>query len=116
MRCTLQEASVHESPRVSLIRVAYQILLIARIVSTEFPLGAGRKTATPATAKTGPLYCLYYLLRRTLLQGLCEGRVPTRSHVVSDIDRVNLAIVAEHIALLTGVERNILLIDDFLSR
>ncbi|MBA7598990.1 hypothetical protein ES703_06017 [subsurface metagenome] len=104
MRIPFEQASIHISPRVSLIGIHNDVLDISGGIAALLPLSARRKSSATTTAKVSFLYFFDYPFRGHLGEGLRQCGIPAKGDVILYILGVDFAVISEDNSHLILVE------------
>ena len=105
MRVSLQEGTVHECTRVTLVGVADYIFLLAyAALGCDFPLKSGRETCAATATETGLLDFLNYLGGSHFSEALSESGIPVAGNGFLNVLRIDETAVAESYTELLLVE------------
>ena len=105
VRIALQHAAVHERAGIALVRVADDVLLLARRLGDRAPFEAGGVSCPAAAAQSALENRIQDVFRRHLPQNVVQGLVTLRRDVSFDALRVHDAAVGQHDGHLLGKER-----------
>jgi hypothetical protein len=103
----LDDAAVHEGPRVALVGVADHVFGLALGEAGELPLQAGGEAGAAAAPQPGGLHLGQHAARGHLLQHPGQGGVAVAGDGLPDLLGVDQAAVAQRDALLLAVERQL---------
>src|SRR6056297_124519 len=93
MGVSFKYRTVHESTRVSLVRIADDIFEVALCSCAEAPLEACGESAASAAAEARGLYFLYDVLRFHLRQDLCKSCISIPCDIFLDIIGIYITAV-----------------------
>ena len=109
MRVAFEHRTVHERAGVALVGVADDVVLVTGVLAARTPLSAGGEACAAAAAQAALVDLVDYGQRIGGLEHLGQRRIPAVGDVVVQRVGVDLAVEAEHYALLPGVEGDVLL-------
>ena len=115
MGVALKNGAIHERARISLVRIADDIFLIAGGRCAETPFHSCRETAASTPSKPGLFHLVNHRCRGHLDKTLSQSLVSVSGDVLVNIVRVDIPAVAQYDSMLFTVERNILVVTDLLS-
>jgi len=95
MRIAFQNAAVHECTRITLIRVADEVLGGSSRGAGKRPFfGSGETCTTPAT-QTGFHDFIDHIFRRHFCQHFCKCHVPVFGNIIFNVLRIDLAAITK---------------------
>ena len=112
MGVSFKHAPIHEGAGVPFVRITDEILDVARGAAGETPFPSCRKPGSSPAPQSRFLNLIDHLLRRHGGENLAQGRITSAADVIPDLRRIDPAVVAEDLAHLSLIERNIVIVGD----
>ena len=112
MGISLEDRTVHKSSRISLVRVAADILLIRIICSGELPLHSGGESGSSSSPKSALKQDLDHIFGSLLRQHAAKRLIAAGTDVFLNILRIDHAAVAQRYPVLFLIEVRLIERDD----
>ena len=113
MGISFQNRTVHKCPRIPLVRVAADILLIRPIGRCEFPFQSGGKTGASSASQAAVQQDLDHIFRLFLCQHNAKSLIATGSYVFFNIFRVDHTAVSQSNPVLFFIKIRLIERSDF---